>query len=94
MDGRNISAFRNETVAENLRFYSAGVTSGDENAPLNYATDFLVVPADAAVLASVRADARWRQIYVDPDAVLFDRGQTPAKRYDAPADGVCGTVFH
>jgi hypothetical protein len=93
MDGRNISAFGNETVAENLRFYSAAVTQDDEVAPSKYATDFLVVPTNAAVLPLVRNDTRWRQIYVDSDAVLFDRGQLPPKRYDAPPDDACGTVF-
>jgi hypothetical protein len=93
MDGRNISAFSNETVAENLRFYSAAVTQEDEAAPSKYATDFLIVPNGAAVLPLVRRDSRWRQIYVDSDSVLFDRGQLPSKRYDAPGDDACGTVF-
>lgn len=73
MDGRNISLFSDEMVAENLRFYSSDVTPADIDVPTKYDSDFLLVPSDRAVLGMAHADSRWRQIYADQDAHLFVR---------------------
>jgi len=71
MDGRNISLFAGDQVLENLRFYSQNVDEADENVPLRYATDFLLIPTDRPIIQRVRSDERWTQLYADRDAVLF-----------------------
>lgn len=97
MDGRNISAFPREAVESNLRFYSSGVTAGDIDVPLREATDLLLVPADAKVLAAVRNDARWTRIYTDSDADLFARSGGPfsalADHTAAPAVEPCSATL-
>ena len=73
MDGRNISLFSREMVEQNLRFYSREATLDDLDIPLGYDTDFLLMPADTAILDTIRADARWREMYADGDASVFVR---------------------
>jgi hypothetical protein len=73
MDGRNISVFPDAAVGANLRFYSGGATADDLLDPLRYATDFLLVPSDAAILELVRSDGRWKEVYRDGDASVFVR---------------------
>ena len=71
MDGRNISLFPDAMVVENLRFYTS--RDADLDVPLRYKTDLLLVPANAPVLARLMGDARWRQLYADRGATLFQR---------------------
>jgi hypothetical protein len=73
MDGRNVSLFSDEMVLENLRFYLDEASHVDIDAPSRYPTDFLLVPTDAPVLRRVLSDSRWRRVYADADAVLFER---------------------
>lgn len=73
MDGRNVSLFPDAMVLENMKFYTDAAGIADLDTPLRYPTDFLIVPADAPVLPRVQSDARWRRIYGDADAVLFER---------------------
>ena len=73
MDGRNITFFPDRMVVENLRFYSASATRDDEDAPLRYETDYLLVPSDRSILGRIQADRRWQQIFTDSDAFLFVR---------------------
>jgi len=82
MDGRNVSLFPDEMVLENMKFYTDDVNRADLDAPFRYATDFLVVPADAPVLPRVQADSRWRRMYTDFDSVLFERADARAARRD------------
>ncbi|MEO7193063.1 MAG: hypothetical protein ABI051_18600 [Vicinamibacterales bacterium] len=78
MDGRNISAFPDPTVLENLRFYTQQ-TGSDPATPLQYDTDLLLVPADAPVLAAVRQSHLWQSLYADEDAALFTRSDRPVR---------------
>jgi hypothetical protein len=71
MDGRNVTLFSRDAVAENLTFYLSA--DADPATPLRYAPDFLLLPADAPVLPRVRADTRWAVLYDDGDAVLLAR---------------------
>jgi hypothetical protein len=71
MDGRNVSLYPPEMVRNNLEFYVRG--DGDLNQPLRFASDYLLVPFDAPVLARLAVDVRWRKIFEDPDCVLFVR---------------------
>ena len=73
MDGRNISVFPDAMVTANLRFYSREATANDLLDPLRYATDFLLVPSDAAILPLARSDERWQEVYGDRDGSLFVR---------------------
>jgi hypothetical protein len=73
MDGRNISLFPDDMVVDNLRFYSGEVTRADLDIPLRYETDLLLVPSDSVVLAMVRSDSRWQEMYIDDDGSLFVR---------------------
>jgi hypothetical protein len=73
MDGRNISAFPDNMVVENLRFYSDSASRVDLEAPLRYKTDFLLVPSDRPVLYRVLADSRWYKVFSDRDSALFVR---------------------
>ena len=73
MDGRNVSLFSDDMVRENLKFYSDAAPLVDIDAPSRYATDFLMVPTDAPVLARLTSDSRWRRVYADSDSVLFQR---------------------
>jgi hypothetical protein len=77
MDGRNISLFPDEMVVENMKFYS-NVRDADLDAPFRYDTDLLLVPSDRPVLARVRTDHRWREVYADRDAVIFARADAAA----------------
>jgi hypothetical protein len=81
MDGRNISLFSDEMVVRNLQFYAAQATSADLGDPLRYDTDFLLIPTSAGTLAGVRADVRWRQIFLDEDAALFVRAGDRGARW-------------
>jgi hypothetical protein len=65
--------FSDEMVRENLKFYSDRASEVDLDAPFRYATDFLMVPTDAPVLSRLQSDSRWRRVYADSDAVLFER---------------------
>ena len=88
MDGRNVSLFPDQMVLENLKFYLDDVADVDIDAPFRYATDFLIVPTDAPVLARVRSDSRWRRVYADSDAVLFERADiVAALTHQASGDG-------
>jgi hypothetical protein len=88
MDGRNISLFPDNMVAENLRFYSSNIAEADVNAPFGYDTDFLLVPADRPVLKLVRADDRWQKIFTDPDSTLFlRRDKASSAMTSAPGSG-------
>jgi len=82
MDGRNVSLFSDQMVLENMKFFTDDATVANLDAPLRYATDFLIVPADAPVLSRVLTDLRWRRVYGDSGAVVFER----ADRRPAPPD--------
>jgi len=73
MDGRNISAFPDAVVLENLRFYFGNPSEEEVEAPLRYATDFLLVPSDRPVLGRILSDGRWRRIFADTNSSLFVR---------------------
>lgn len=73
MDGRNISLFPAEMVAENLRLYSNDVTRDDLKAPGRYDSDFLLVPAHRPVLEMVRGDREWREVFRDSQSSIFVR---------------------
>jgi hypothetical protein len=85
MDGRNVSLFSDEMVLENLKFYLNDVSHVDIDAPFRYATDFLMVPTDAPVLRRVLSDSRWRRVYADSDAVLFERAVVSGTLLDRSA---------
>jgi hypothetical protein len=85
MDGRNVSLFPDRMVLENLKFYSDDVARVDVDAPLRYATDYLIVPTDAPVLARLLADSRWRRVYVDANSALFERADVMTTLSDVPA---------
>jgi hypothetical protein len=80
MDGRNVSLFSDEMVLENLKFYTDDADDADLDAPFRYATDFLIVPADAPVLTRLLADSRWRRIYADSNSTLFEHADLGATR--------------
>ena len=69
MDGRNDTLYPVSMVGENLQFYKD--TPDTVDAPLRYATDFLLAPAGATVLPMIHADSRWVAIFEDEDASLF-----------------------
>ena len=71
MDGRNVSLYPTDMVRKNLEFYVLGDADTDE--PLRFASDYLMVPTGAPVLARLGIGGRWRKIYEDPDCVLFLR---------------------
>jgi len=73
MDGRNVSLFSDQMVLENLKFFIDEGSNVDTDVPLRYPTDFLMVPTDAPVLSRLLTDTRWRRIYEDGDAVLFEQ---------------------
>ncbi len=73
MDGRNISLYSDRMVLENLKFYTDAAADADIETPLRYSTDMLLVPASAPVLSRVASDRRWRLLYADRDATLFQR---------------------
>jgi hypothetical protein len=87
MDGRNISAFPDNVVVENLKFYSEGTRSVDLETPLRYDTDFLLVPSDRPVLPRVLRDPRWRKIFSDSDSALFVRADEKGPVTGPPAAG-------
>jgi hypothetical protein len=87
MDGRNVSLFPDRMVLENLRFYADAAGDVDLDAPLRYATDFLIVPTDAPVMARLLSDSRWRRVYTDSDAMVFERADVAATRSLQPALG-------
>jgi hypothetical protein len=92
MDGRNVSLFSDQMVLENLKFYLDDASHVDIDAPFRYPTDFLIVPTDAPVLPRVLSDSRWRRVYADPDAVLFERADVAATLPHLLApDGVSST---
>jgi hypothetical protein len=85
MDGRNVSLFSDRMVLENLKFYSDNAAQVDVDTPLRYATDFLIVPTDAPVLARLRSDPRWRRVYADADSAIFERAGAVAARLELTA---------
>ena len=89
MDGRNVSLFSDRMVLENLKFYADAAGEVDLDAPLRYATDFLIVPTEAPVLARLLSDSRWRRVYGDGDALIFERAgvATTLSLRAAPGDG-------
>jgi hypothetical protein len=60
-------------VAENFDFYLKDAGTVDVDAPLQYNTDFLVIPTDSPVLSRIETDRRWEQVFRDGDAALFAR---------------------
>jgi hypothetical protein len=94
MDGRNVSLFSDQMVVENLKFYSDDASRVDLDAPFRYATDFLIVPTDAPVLARLLSDARWRRAYADADSVLFERAGIVATLTDLPASDLVSLTPH
>jgi hypothetical protein len=87
MDGRNISAFPDNMVVENLKFYSDSASRVDLEAPLRYDTDFLLVPSDRPVLQGISDDARWHKIFSDRDSALFVRADKERPWSGQPPDG-------
>jgi hypothetical protein len=75
MDGRNISLYSDAMVVENLKFYTDASGVADVDTPLRYRTDLLLVPANAPVLSRIAQDSRWRQIFRDRDATIFERAE-------------------
>jgi len=45
----------------------------DPAVPLQYPTDYLLVPCQAPILKHLRGDERWRELYADAQAVIFVR---------------------
>jgi hypothetical protein len=74
-DGRNVTLFAPQTVADNLAFYHE--ENPDLDIPANAKAELLVVPADAPVLPRIHADGRWGVLYSDADAVLFAHRESP-----------------
>jgi hypothetical protein len=71
MDGRNVTLFPSEKVRANLVYF---LPEGPEyDAPFDDTTDYLLIPTTAPVLAALRRDAQWRELYGDDCAVLFGR---------------------
>jgi hypothetical protein len=68
-DGRNVTLFSRDLVAENLIFYLS--EDAYPETPLRRQPDFLLVPADAPVLGRLRGDARWALVFDDGDAAIF-----------------------
>ncbi len=68
-DGRNVTLFSRDTVAENLTFYLS--EGADPGTPLERRPDFLLVPADAPVLPRLRGDDHWDLVFDDGDAAVF-----------------------
>jgi hypothetical protein len=68
-DGRNVTLFSRELVAENLIFFLSD--DADPGTPLRHRPDVLLVPADAPVLGRLRGDARWTLVFDDGDAAVF-----------------------
>ncbi len=73
MDGRNVSAFADDLIVENFAFYGNAPRFRDRDAPLRHDTDFLLVPSDRPILSLIHTDPRWRSLYADADASLFER---------------------
>jgi hypothetical protein len=71
MDGRNVTLFPSAQVRENLTYFLQPNVPPD--VPLRYPTDYLLVPTEAPVLAVLRQDSHWQELYEDADAVLFVR---------------------
>jgi hypothetical protein len=94
MDGRNVSLFSDRMVLENLKFYSDDVSQVDIDAPSRYATDFLLVPAEAPVLARLWSDSRWRRVYADTDSVIFERAGAVAGLPDLSAPRRVPVTLH
>jgi hypothetical protein len=61
MDSRNVTLFTSDQVEEDLTYFS----DTDPDVPLRYATDFVLVPADATVLPALRQSPHWEELYVD-----------------------------
>lgn len=76
MDGRNISLYPDRMVIENFDFYLKNASEADVDVPLQYATNFVLVPADSPVLSRLETDRRWREAFKDGDAALFARSDT------------------
>jgi hypothetical protein len=73
VDGRNVTLFPGPVVEANLAFYLSG--RADLEVPLEPPADFLLVPTDAAVLACLRRDGHWAELYADEGAVVLVRVQ-------------------
>ncbi len=74
-DGRHDMLYSVEQIGENLRFYAT--RQPDLEAPLRWASDFVLAPARAAVTPRLRNDTRWQLLYADAEAVLFVRADEP-----------------
>jgi hypothetical protein len=79
MDGRNVTLYPDEMVAENLEFYSNDLDAADVSAPLRHDTDLLLIPTDRPILEPLKGDARWRVLHQDRDAVIFARTESPLR---------------
>jgi hypothetical protein len=71
MDGRNVTLFPSEMVRENFAYYL--YDGQDPDVPLRYATDYLLLPRTAPVVAVLRQDQRWRTLYEDAVCILLVR---------------------
>jgi hypothetical protein len=71
MDGRNVTLFPSAMVRENLMYVRPEAT--DPDVPLQYPTDYLLLPTEAVVVEQLRDDPRWQVLYEDEEAILFVR---------------------
>jgi hypothetical protein len=96
MDGRNVSLFPDEMVMENFGFYSSDPRRIKRDAPLQYDTDLLLIPSDSKVLQAIETDRRWRRLYNDEDAALFERADRSRGRFPLASYltlGVCSPIL-
>jgi hypothetical protein len=89
MDGRNISLYPDRMVVENFEFYLNAADAADLDAPLRYATDFLLVPSDSAVLRRLESDRRWQPVFADGEASVFERSDRRASEAFAQPPAAC-----
>jgi hypothetical protein len=92
MDGRNISLYPDRMVVENFDFYLNDASEADLDAPLRYATNFVLVPADSPVLSRLATDRRWRQVFRDGDAALFARSEAFLPALVLPPSSCAGVL--
>ena len=92
MDGRNISLYPDRMVVENFDFYLNDASEADLDAPLRYATNFVLVPADSPVLSRLATDRRWRQVFRDGDAALFARSEASLPALVLPPSSCAGVL--
>jgi hypothetical protein len=71
MDGRNVTLFPSAMVRENVTYVLP--EAADPDVPLNYPTDYLLLPVEAVVVDHLRHDRRWQVLYEDQEAILLVR---------------------